>query len=251
MATGFDVNGAATVSPAHRGDFRSFLRAASLASRTVVVLAMAFAPAGCGSERTYTAEPIAARIVDAATGAPVEGVTVVAAWQAKGGLEGGTIMGYVTVMEDVTNANGEFSFPGWGPKKWKNGAIRDGAPLLILLKPTYEVRFLWETKYGVEFAPSHLSSSWNGKAIALRRFQRSEDEYAQRLTGIRTVLDTLIPQDDCAWRSVPRFLATVDRQDRAFIGGGSVFGLESIELMEGRADKACGSVKAYVSERGQ
>lgn len=215
------------------------------------VLAVAVACTACGGERTYTAEPIAARIVDAETGLPVEGVNVVAAWQAKGGLEGGNIMGYVTVMEDVTNANGEFSFPAWGPKKWRNGAIRDGAPLLILLKPTYEVRFLWETKYGVEFAPSHMSSSWNGKAIALRRFQRAEDEYAQRLTGIRTVLDTLIPQDDCAWRSIPRFLAAVDSQDRAFIGSGSVFGLESIELMEGRAAKNCGSVKAYVSERGQ
>ena len=251
MATRFDVREdphAPTVAARFR---RALLRACSRAGRAALVIGVAVACTACGGERTYTAEPIAARIVDADTGAPVEGVNVVAAWQAKGGLEGGNIMGYVTVMEDVTNANGEFSFPGWGPKKWRNGAIRDGAPLLILLKPTYEVRFLWETKYGVEFAPERMTSSLNGKSIALRRFQRSEDEYAQRLTGIRTVLDTLIPQDDCAWRSVPRFLAMVNRQDRAFIDAGSAFGLESIELMEGRADKACGSVKAYVSERGQ
>jgi hypothetical protein len=216
-----------------------------------VILALVLVSVACGSERTYTAEPIAARIVDADTGAPVEGVNVVAAWQAKGGLEGGNIMGYVTVMEDVTNANGEFSFPGWGPKKWRNGAIRDGAPLLILLKPGYEVSFVWEHKYGVEFAPSHLSSSWDQKAIALRRFATKEAEFSQRLTGIRTFLDTLIPQQDCAWREIPRFISAVDQLDRAFIAGGSKFGLESLDALEGRSNKHCGSVKTYVLEHGR
>ena len=110
---------------------------------------------------------------------------MLAAWQAKGGLEGGNIMGYVKVMEDVTNANGEFSFPGWGPKIWLNGAIRDGAPLLILLKPGYEVSFVWEEKYGVEFAPSHLSSSWNGKAISAEEVHEDRrTEYDQYLSGL-------------------------------------------------------------------
>ena len=156
MATRFDVNGAVLV-PEGGLDHGRCPPSAGVLRRAVhgaVILALVLVSVACGSERTYTAEPIAARIVDADTGAPVEGVNVVAAWQAKGGLEGGNIMGYVTVMEDVTNANGEFSFPGWGPKKWRNGAIRDGAPLLILFKPGYDVRFLWETKYGVEFAPS-------------------------------------------------------------------------------------------------
>ena len=174
------------------------------AARAVIVLTTALVLSSCA--RIYYADPIKARVVDAATGAPVEGVNVLAAWQAKGGLEGGNIAGYVKVMEDVTNANGEFSFPGWGPKVWMNGGIRDGAPLLILLKPGYEVSFVWEGKYGVEFAPSHLSSSWNGKSVPLKKFGRPEDEYAQRLSGLRTVLDTLIGKENCDWRSIPRFL---------------------------------------------
>jgi hypothetical protein len=216
-----------------------------------VILALALVSVACGGERTYTAEPIAARIVDADTGAPVEGVNVVAAWQAKGGLEGGNIMGYVTVMEDVTNANGEFSFPGWGPKKWRNGAIKDGAPLLLLFKPGHEVRLLWEGKYGVEFAPSHMSSNWNGKTIEVKKFERMEDEYSQSYVGLWTVLDTLVLQRDCAWRGIPRFLKAIDRQRQAILQAGGTSVLSSLDAIQDNADKSCGSLKAFVLEHGQ
>jgi hypothetical protein len=220
-------------------------------ARATLACIVALAATACGGERTYTAEPIAARIVDADTGAPVMGVNVVAAWQAKGGLEGGNIMGYVTVMEDVTNANGEFSFPGWGPKTWKNGAIRDGAPLLILLKPGYEVRLLWEGKYGVEFAPSHLSSSWHGKAISVRRFAATEEEYAQTNVGLWTFLDTLVRQRGCSWKGIPRFLKAVDLQRRAILAAGRTSDFPGLDALDANADKSCGSLKAHVLEYGQ
>ena len=251
MATRFDVSGVAPTTARDRCGCEPLARALRLVTRAVIVLAAALTSAACGGERTYTAEPIAARIVDADTGAPVEGVNVVAAWQAKGGLEGGNIMGYVTVMEDVTNANGEFSFPGWGPKKWSNGAIRDGAPLLILFKPGYDAALVWESKYGVEFAPSHLSSSWNGKAIPLPKFTGSPEEFRDHLSGLVTALDTFIRADGCAWRSVPRFLKAIDGQHKAFLSARTTFALSSLEAMEERADKSCGSLKQHVLEHGQ
>jgi hypothetical protein len=253
MATRFDVIGTATLPGAGHacGRCRPWLGVLRRAGRSAVILAVALAAVACGGERTYTAEPIGARIVDTDTGAPVEGVNVVAAWQARGGLEGGNIMGYVNVMEDVTNANGEFSFPGWGPKKWRNGAIRDGAPLLILLKPTYEVRFLWETKYGVEFAPSHMSSSWNGKSIHIKKFTRANDEYSQSHVGLWTVIDTLVAQPDCAWRGIPRFLNAVDRQRQATLNAGGTSVLSSLDGLQDNVNKSCGSLKAVVLERVQ
>jgi len=245
------VSGVAPTTARDRCGCEPLARALRLVARAVIVLAAALTSAACGGERTYTAEPIAARVVDADTGAPVEGVNVVAAWQAKGGLEGGNIMGYVTVMEDVTNGNGEFSFPGWGPKRWKNGAIRNGAPLLILLKPGYEVRLLWEGKYGVEFAPSHLSSSWHGKSIPFNRFQGSLDLYDQYLSGLRTFLTTLLLEGECAWKSMPRALATIDRLHRSLAEANVFAGLPSLDAMESRTNKSCGSLKAYVLEHGR
>ena len=251
MATRFDVSGVAPTTARDRCGCEPLARALRLVTRAMIVLAAALTAAACGGERTYTAEPIAARVVDADTGAPVEGVNVVAAWQAKGGLEGGNIMGYVTVMEDVTNGNGEFSFPGWGPKRWKNGAIRNGAPLLILLKPGYEVRLLWEGKYGVEFAPSHLSSSWHGKSIPLKKFEGSLDLYDQYLSGLRTFLTTLLLEGECAWKSMPRALATIDRLHRSLAEANVFAGLPSLDAMESRTNKSCGSLKAYVLEHGR
>jgi len=253
MATRFDVRDEAWLPrSAQANGCRPALRgAARRMARATLACIFAVAVTACGSERTYTAEPIAARIVDADTGAPVEGVNVVAAWQAKGGLEGGNIMGYVMVMEDVTDANGEFSFPGWGPKKWGNGAIRDGAPLLILFKPGYEVSFVWERKYGVEFAPSHLSWSGNGKSIQFKKFARKEDEYAHPNVGVWTVLDTLIPQRGCSWKEIPRFLNAVDLQRRALLASGKTSDLPSLDSLDANAEKSCGSLKAYVLENGR
>jgi hypothetical protein len=251
MATRFDVKRERSAAGKATGDASPLagLQTWRRAARVAIGLALVLGLSSC--VRVYTADPIKARVVDSVTGAPVEGVNVLAAWQARGGLEGGNIVGYVKVMEDVTNANGEFAFPGWGPMPWMSGAIRDGAPLLILLKPGYEVSLVWEDRYGVEFAPSHLSSSWNDKNITLKKFVRPEDEYAQRLSGLRTVLDTLIGRKDCNWRSIPRFLYVVDRQHQVFLRHGSNFGLEGLDTMEIRAAASCGSMRAFVMEHGR
>lgn len=230
---------------------RRACHATAAAVRLAAVAALALTPAACSVERTYTAEPIAARVVDADTGAPVEGVNVVAAWQAKGGLEGGNVMGYVMVMEDVTDADGAFSFPGWGPKKWRNGAIRDGAPLLIVFKPGYGVRLLWEEKYGVEFATPHMSSSFNGTDIFLTRFRGATSEYDRSLVGLRIFLDGLLTSGGCEWRSAPRFLFTVDRQHRQLATGKTHAALESLESMQGKVDKSCGLLPRFVQENAR
>ena len=74
---------------------------------TVVTLGLAFLSATCvaASTRQYSADAIAARVVDADSGAPVDGVNVVAGWEVKGGMEGGNIVGWVKVMETVTTSS--------------------------------------------------------------------------------------------------------------------------------------------------
>ena len=218
----------------------------------VILLTAALALSSC--VRIYYADPIMAWVVDATTGLPVEGVNVLAAWEANSGLEAGNITGYVKVMEDVTGANGEFSFPGWGPEVWFRGAIRDGAPLLILLKPGYEVSLVWEGKYGAKFAPSHLTSSWNGRSVSLKKYVTPEQEYSQLMSGLATTLALLIEQSDCAWRSAPKFLKKVDEQRRRFVsfpGERALLSIPSLEAMDRRANPVCGSLKDFVLERGQ
>ena len=61
----------------------------------------------------YFGLPVTARVVDAETGQPVEGVMVVANCPMRGGH--GTPAGQAMVMEAVTDKDGVFHFPWWGP----------------------------------------------------------------------------------------------------------------------------------------
>ncbi len=68
-----------------------------------------------GCMNIYSAKPIQAWIIDAETRKPVAGAVVVARWKLVYGLEGGYAYNWV-VMETVTDQNGRFRFPGWGPR---------------------------------------------------------------------------------------------------------------------------------------
>jgi hypothetical protein len=95
--------------------------------KLVVTLALwALALSAC--ER-YSADPIEAWVVDASSGAPLEGVIVTANWQRTGGFEGSYPKGQMMVMETTTDKKGRFQFSGWGPKwyfgegKWSGKTI--------------------------------------------------------------------------------------------------------------------------------
>ncbi|NIR44012.1 MAG: hypothetical protein GWN83_08465, partial [Gemmatimonadetes bacterium] len=67
----------------------------------IVLLAAALSLQAC-YPITYSAEEIEARVVDAGTKEPLEGVIVTANWQLVGGWEGHTPKGQMKVMETVT-----------------------------------------------------------------------------------------------------------------------------------------------------
>jgi uncharacterized GH25 family protein len=79
-----------------------------------IVLALLLASlSACAT--SYSAKPITAKVVDAVTGEPLEGVNVVAHWLMED-PQAGRGQGDLELMEAVTDKSGEFHFPGWGPK---------------------------------------------------------------------------------------------------------------------------------------
>ena len=110
-------------------------------------LSVAFACLPLASCNFYSADAISARVVDAETLKPLEGVNVVAAWKVKGGLEGGNVVGYTNVLEAVTTKDGVFTFPSWGPRlNMYFGRVRLEAPQLLFFKSGY--RFYTVTNHG-------------------------------------------------------------------------------------------------------
>jgi hypothetical protein len=242
-------------------------RRRAFAQAVPVWLAVAFAVGvgGCSRVTHYSADPLTARIVDADSGAPLPGVNVVAGWEMKGGLEGGNVVGWVMVMEAVSDAEGKISFPGWGPKEWDGGGgMGPGSPLLLLFKSGYEFQQLYDGNYRVTDHPhgnvkytrrgltsyAHMHSYWDGKTIELKKSDRSLQEYAQRLAFLDIKIGSLLNNNQCNWKAIPRFLWAVEVQNRVFAASEGVVSLAGLSRRPDK-DGQCGSLKAYVEAYGK
>jgi hypothetical protein len=153
----------------------------------------------CSEE--YAAPALSAQVVDADTGLPLAGVAVASDWQLEGGLEGGNLLGAITVMEAETDDKGKFQFPGWGPKQverslgvYANARLRSRAPGLTLFKAGYEYKEL--QNYGSPSANTHdIVSDWNGRTIKLKPFRGTSAEYARQLDWLSSSLLTYTASD--------------------------------------------------------
>ena len=165
---------------------------------------------------TYSAEAIEAWVVDEETGQPLEGMIVVANWELMGGLHPGAV-GSLMVMETVTDTNGRFSFPGWGPKARPSGKYLDNHdPVLKLFKSGYAYgAFLNQLREKVN-TDSLRRSRWNGKTIKLKKFAGSLEEYAQHLRFLDDDLDFILRHGDCTWQQFPRMLVALHLEKLRF-----------------------------------
>jgi hypothetical protein len=156
----------------------------ALAASSLSLLLAGTSLTGC---TVYSADPITATVVDADTGAPIEGVNVVAAWELQGGVNYGGIVGYVNLLETVTDHNGRFSFPAWGPRMASNGKIRLSAPVMLLFKQGYKYGVFAYNGRSTENAPEDLKSDWNNRLIPLTKFVGTAQQYDDNLRNLETI----------------------------------------------------------------
>lgn len=182
----------------------------------------------CATPVTYSAEAIAARIVDVETKQPVEGVVVVAHWVLEGGIHVDRV-GDLIVLETVTDDDGRFYFPPWGPiRHWKRSRLTNMDPEILIFKSGYEYRRLANpsTKEAIEGKPYPVRHSiWNGKTIEMKHFvdrplfigpyKYKTSAYAQNLSLLSISLDS-IAMSDCNWRKIPRMLLALKAQRDLF-----------------------------------
>lgn len=196
----------------------------------VVALGVVPILAACVGHRFYSAAPIEARVVDGGT--PVEGVVVVANWRLMGGGFGGRVhAGNLMTMETVTDADGRFRFPGWGPlRNPGDGYLDDEDPQLYFFKPGYQlIRLLNDPPSDKR---SLGTSQWSGRTVQLPRFPGSVEKYAEHLARVgRTATENLAWKNDCNLTRTPLLLAALDRENRRLAASGlnySGFTLDSL-----------------------
>ena len=207
--------------------------------RLIVLFAISAALGLPGCANDYSAKAIEAWVVDADTKQPLEGVSVVAHWQLEYGLEGGGRYPF-TVMETVTDKNGRFTFPAWGPKEVPSSLpsearLKNIDPGVLLFKAGYDT--FYEAKkqdrrplssFGGH-GPSVREWYANGEKIELRLLKsvplearvyshtdrQSDVEYAAgRLEGFDSNLRLLSPRGNCAWHNVIQALVASERARR-------------------------------------
>jgi len=78
--------------------------------------------------------PYSGRVIDADTGAPVEGVVVLGVWNTEQITPGGAVHNFHDARETVTDKNGDFEIPGMGLKILGNVTPMD----VLIFKAGYE-----------------------------------------------------------------------------------------------------------------
>ncbi len=167
----------------------------------------------------YSAEAVEGWVVDAGTEKPIEGVIVVAHWQLKGGFEGGNPVGELKIIETVTDQNGRYYFPSWGPKFAWSGHLKSESPEILMFKPGYKYLGMSNRWYRDR---DTSKSDWNGKTVKLEPFKGTLEQYADNLASLSSGLWIVGFEigshsgDYCGWRSFPRMLRALDEMDAQF-----------------------------------
>lgn len=152
----------------------------------------------------YSAKETRARVVDEETGQPVEGSVVVAQWILASIPERGPLL---HIAEAVTDKNGEFVIPAWGPKPRRPFTyLKAFSPELLIFKHGYQPLWLHNEllKDVAEYFPNYKKmktkdlsngtawykgnptesvqeSMWNGLNIQIEKFTGTSDRWIDLL----------------------------------------------------------------------
>lgn len=166
-----------------------------------------------GDPPVYFAKEIHGQVVDAETGRPLEGVVVVARWRLRWisigeGHTGGTI----NTLEAVTDKEGKYFIPGWGPRpRPPLGFLDNLDPELRFLKSNYYPRGVENRllSYGNHNSSTMRTSEWDGKVIQLKPFKGDDwGDYASRLRDLWSSGGS-----DCL-RECPRYVLVLDAESK-------------------------------------
>lgn len=86
----------------------------------------------------YRGAPIEGTVLDAHDGRPLVGIVVVAHWQARGPDLDVNRAGQLATVETVTDAQGHYALPGWGPRFKLFGKVSAVRTSLLFFKSGYQ-----------------------------------------------------------------------------------------------------------------
>lgn len=193
--------------------------------RFIILLALLTSLHGCAA---YSTKEIRGNVVDAETGAPLPGVVIVAQWLLDSKYVGEN-NALLKVMETVTDKEGKYVFPAWGPIVLPPLAdFRAGDdPLVLYFKLGYE-RASESNEYvsRIAYRATPLGGfRANGKTIRLKRCGECNDaQYWSRLDTFSGLLPG--PIIGASWKEYPKMTWAIEQENRRYMASGThVFGI--------------------------
>jgi hypothetical protein len=166
--------------------------------------------------------------------------------------------GAANVEDTVTDKDGRFHLPGWGPTvPGCSGVMRQGNPQLYVFKPGY---YFTDVPNGYPDTGSIMTThnAWRDEPLFLQKIQYADS--AKHVTEDRRNVDSLevsiapFIQDmptQCNWKKAPNMLRALALQRQVFIQAGHpLLGMVDMIMLndEWYQKKApqCGSPKAFI-----
>lgn len=167
---------------------------------------------------TFTADAINGKVVDEESGAPLDGVIIVAKWTIEA-----SYVGYnnelLNTLETVSDKDGNYGFPAWGPKMLPVTAISfsrsdlfggGNDPCVVYFKNGYwPAREKNDVTYpGINIADRKTPLGGfiaNGKSIKLKKWNGKEE--AEYYKHVSHMVDEL----KGGWKKYPRMTLAIDR----------------------------------------
>lgn len=172
---------------------------------------------GCTSfPRIYSGESIHGWVIDAKTKQPVKDVVVVEVWELQGGWHTDHTAN-IHIAETLTDEEGYYVFPDWGPKFTTEGVLSRASPFLTYYKFGYEVARRQNSITG-NMNPDNSVSEHSAEKIDLVKFEGEEKLYAKKLASVYGFLQGNSYREPfkCMWKKVPVFTSEIIKAERYF-----------------------------------
>jgi hypothetical protein len=170
------------------------------------------------AQLTFSADAINGKVVDEETGAPLDGVIIVAKWTVEA-----SFVGYnnelLNTLETVSGKDGNYGLPAWGPKMLSITSISfsrsdlfgsGNDPCVVYFKNGYwPVREKNDVTYpGLNVADRKTPLGGfiaNGKTIKLKKWDgKDEEKYYERVSD-------MVHELKGGWKKYPRMTIAIDR----------------------------------------
>ena len=197
------------------------MRRVSILAGAMLLIAVTLTQCGI----IVSSAPFSATVVNSNSNLPIEGVVVLAKWDLLG-IEG-VVENTIAIAETVTDADGAFSVPGWGPRvnrKFLYSSVRDSSPEVIVYKLGFEPESIYDYR-AFSFLGFHMRAAGiDGSTISLSPSDGPILEHSLLVNDVEVRISSisrLLSDDECSWKRMPHLLVEMHRAGEAAMSEGA------------------------------